>query len=77
MKTRQLTKHANKEERNKEFKFYCAKCDFGTFAEILFTRHLETKKHNTTHLEQFYKTITLEKDNSFVLTLPPPFSPCL
>ena len=25
--------------------FYCDKCDFGTFAEILFTRHLETKKH--------------------------------
>jgi hypothetical protein len=26
-------------------KFYCNKCDFGTFGEILFTRHLETKKH--------------------------------
>ena len=45
MKTHQLTKHATTEERSKEFKFYCDKCDFGTFAEILFTRHLETKKH--------------------------------
>lgn len=45
MKTHQLTKHATKEEKRKEFKFYCDKCDFGTFGEILFTRHLETKKH--------------------------------
>ena len=45
MKTHQLTKHASKEERRDGFKFYCDKCDFGTFAEILFTRHLETKKH--------------------------------
>jgi hypothetical protein len=45
MKTHQLTKHATTEERSKEFKFYCDKCDFGTFGEILFTRHLETKKH--------------------------------
>jgi len=45
------TKHATIEERSKEFKFYCDKCDFGTFAEILFTRHLETKKHNNTPLE--------------------------
>jgi len=26
--------------------YYCDKCDFGTYAEILFTRHCETKKHN-------------------------------
>ena len=35
-----------KEDRKKEFKYYCDKCDFGTYAEILFTRHCETKKHN-------------------------------
>ena len=29
-----------------DFKYYCEKCDFGTYAEILFTRHCETKKHN-------------------------------
>ena len=41
-----LTKHSCPERRKKEFKHYCDKCDFGTFTEILFTRHLETKKHN-------------------------------
>ena len=46
MKAHKLTKHSCSEERQKCFTLYCAKCDFGTFAEILFTRHLETKKHN-------------------------------
>lgn len=45
MKAHKLTKHLSKEERKLGFKFYCDKCDFGTFGEILFTRHLETKKH--------------------------------
>jgi hypothetical protein len=40
-----LTKHSGPERRKKEFKYYCEKCDFGTFTQILFTRHLETKKH--------------------------------
>jgi hypothetical protein len=45
MKVHCLTQHSNKEERKNEFKYYCEKCDFGTYAEILFTRHCETKKH--------------------------------
>ena len=45
MKAHKLTKHSDPEERLKGFTLYCDKCDFGTFAEILFTRHLETKKH--------------------------------
>ena len=45
MKLHMLTKHATKEERQKEMKFYCEKCDFGCFVQILFDRHLETKKH--------------------------------
>ena len=40
-----LNKHATKEERKQEFKFYCEKCDFGCFVEVLLNRHLETKKH--------------------------------
>ena len=40
-----LTKHSNPERRKKEFKYYCEKCDSGTFTKILFDRHLETKKH--------------------------------
>ena len=40
-----LNKHAPKEERIKEFPFYCEKCDFGSFNKILLDRHLETEKH--------------------------------
>ena len=45
MKLHYLTKHSNKEERKTNFKYYCEKCDFGTFSDILFSRHNETKKH--------------------------------
>jgi hypothetical protein len=45
MKVHCLNQHSPKEERKKEFKYYCERCDFGTFVEILFTRHTETKKH--------------------------------
>ena len=45
MKVHCLTHHSNKEERKRDFKYYCEKCDFGTYAEILFTRHCESKKH--------------------------------
>ena len=48
MKVHCLTHHSTKEDRKKEFKYYCDKCDFGTYAEILFTRHCETKKHKET-----------------------------
>jgi ribosomal protein L35 len=40
-----LTKHSDSDKRKKEFTYYCEKCDFGTFTQILFTRHFETKKH--------------------------------
>ena len=46
MKAHKLTKHLTKEDRKSTFTFYCDKCDFGTFGDILYTRHLETKKHN-------------------------------
>ncbi len=45
MKTHILTHHLEKDDRKKEFKYYCDKCDFGTFGEILFIRHCETNKH--------------------------------
>jgi ribosomal protein L35 len=45
MKVHCLTQHSSKEERKKEFKYFCDKCDFGTYADILFTRHCETQKH--------------------------------
>jgi ribosomal protein L35 len=45
MKLHILTKHSTKEDRKKVMKYYCDKCDFGTNAEVLFNRHLETQKH--------------------------------
>ena len=48
LKLHYLNKHATKEERVKGFKFYCDKCDFGCFVDILFKRHLETLKHLNT-----------------------------
>ena len=45
MKLHYLNKHATKEERQNGFNFYCDKCDFGCFVNILFNRHLETQKH--------------------------------
>ena len=45
MKTHILTHHSTIEERKNDMKYYCEKCDFGTNAEILFKRHLETQKH--------------------------------
>ena len=39
-----LNKHALKEERQQNFPFYCNKCDFGSFNQILLDRHLETEK---------------------------------
>ena len=45
MKLHILTNHSTIEERKQKLKYYCEKCDFGTNAEILFQRHLETQKH--------------------------------
>ena len=40
-----VNKHSNFEERKKDFIFYCKKCDFCCFVEVLYSGHLETKKH--------------------------------
>jgi ribosomal protein L35 len=50
LKLHYLNKHGTKEERQKDFTFYCNKCDFGCLVEVLFTRHLETKKHINIHI---------------------------
>lgn len=42
-----LTKHKTKEEREKEFKYYCKRCDYGTFTKSLFDRHSLSTKHNS------------------------------
>lgn len=40
-----LNEHANKEQRKKEFKFYCDICDFGAFYQDLYEIHINTEKH--------------------------------
>jgi len=40
-----LKYHATKEEREKEFKFYCKICDVGTFSEKQYDKHMSGPKH--------------------------------
>jgi hypothetical protein len=40
-----LNEHSTKSEREKEFKYYCIMCDYGTFSIDLYDRHKLTKKH--------------------------------
>lgn len=40
-----LINHSTKEEREKEFTYYCKYCDYGTFAKSLYKIHKQTKKH--------------------------------
>jgi hypothetical protein len=43
MKLHYLNNHANKEERKKDFKYYCEPCDFGNFSKSLFKLHMDIK----------------------------------
>ena len=40
-----LNEHANKEEREKGFKYYCKLCDIGTFGRTLYDRHILSERH--------------------------------
>lgn len=40
-----LNEHANKQTREKEFRYYCKHCDFGTFSNDSMNAHNNTKKH--------------------------------
>lgn len=40
-----LNEHSTIEEREKEFKYYCKNCDYGTISKDLFLRHQQTQKH--------------------------------
>ena len=44
-KSHYLNNHGTKEEKKKGFKYYCEKCDFGTFIEQCHIIHIETEKH--------------------------------
>jgi hypothetical protein len=40
-----LTVHSTKEDREKEYKFYCKYCDIGSFSSQTFDTHTKTDKH--------------------------------
>ncbi|ARF12153.1 hypothetical protein Klosneuvirus_3_288 [Klosneuvirus KNV1] len=40
-----LNEHADKEAREKQFKYYCKYCDIGTFSKDIMEAHNNTKKH--------------------------------
>ncbi len=44
-KQHKLNIHSTLEERQKEFKFYCKNCDFGTFSKDLIEKHNQSDKH--------------------------------
>lgn len=45
MKKHVLNKHASLEEREKQFKYYCKLCDFGTFSKDTIEVHNNSEKH--------------------------------
>jgi hypothetical protein len=45
LKSHILTRHMSKEDREKEFPYYCKLCDFGSFREIKLNLHNKTQNH--------------------------------
>ena len=45
MKLHILNNHTSIEDKKKNFKFYCATCDYGVINERKYNEHLETTKH--------------------------------
>ena len=56
-KEHKLNNHSNKEEREKEFKFYCKTCDRGYFYEDMYKRHEDIRKN------RIYKYIKSKNNN--------------
>jgi len=46
LKSHKLIYHLTKDDRKEKFKYYCEKCDYGNDCNILYKKHLESKKHN-------------------------------
>ena len=40
-----LNEHGTIIEREKEFKYYCKICDYGTISKDIYERHINTDKH--------------------------------
>ena len=45
MKIHKLNKHSNPKDREKEFKYYCKWCDYGSFSKDSYDKHTDTIKH--------------------------------
>ena len=45
MKQHILINHGTKEDREKEFTYYCKYCDYGTFSKPLYKIHKKSKRH--------------------------------
>ncbi len=45
MKLHILNNHSTKEDRKKKFNYFCEYCDYGSFSEPLYKKHIETEKH--------------------------------
>lgn len=54
-----LNIHSTKEDRKKQFKYYCDNCDFGTFAEQIYNTHLKTEKH--LHMQEIINKLESKK----------------
>lgn len=40
-----LNNHANKDDRKKGFKYYCEVCNVGTFSNLRYKEHLQSRNH--------------------------------
>jgi hypothetical protein len=40
-----LNNHSTVEEREKEFKYYCKECNYGSFGKLEYDNHIKSKKH--------------------------------
>jgi len=49
-KSHYLNNHSTKEDKKKDFKYYCECCDFGTFVKTCYELHIKTQKHKTKSL---------------------------
>jgi hypothetical protein len=45
LNTHILSRHSDKEEREKKFTYYCKGCDFGSFDEKAYNIHCQRKRH--------------------------------
>ncbi len=45
LKKHTLNNHCSVEEREKEFKYYCKECNYGSFGISEYNNHIKSKKH--------------------------------